>query len=110
MKILDWLAGIFSRRGKALSLYRRGMERAHHHDNAGAIEDYTAIIEMPKAPPDVRAMALFNRALMHSSDENYPRAIHDLNAVLAMNAAPDDVRTEARRKLERMKRQCPDKP
>ena len=34
-----------------------------------------------------------------------PKATDDLNMVLAMATTPTDVKTEARRKLERMKRQ-----
>lgn len=102
---LNWFKSLFTGRGKALLLYRRGMVRAKKHDHQGAIDDYTATIEMPNAPSDVKAMALYNRALIYSADENKPKAIEDLKMVMATAKAPADVKTEARRKLERMKRQ-----
>ena len=105
MNILEWLKDCFSGRGKALSLYRRGMKRAKRQDHAGAIDDYTATINMVHVPPDVKAMALFNRALMLSADGDNPLARDDLNKVLAMAETPTEVRTEARRKLVRMERQ-----
>jgi hypothetical protein len=105
MQILERLKEWYSGRGKALSRYRRGMERAKRQDHAGAIDDYTATINMPQVPPDVKAMALFNRALILASDGDNPQAKTDLNRVLAMAETPADVRTEARRKLVRMERQ-----
>ena len=105
MQFLERLKEWYSGRGKALSRYRRGMERAKLQDHAGAIDDYTAAINMPQVPPDVKAMALFNRALILASDGDNPLARNDLNRVLAMAETPADVRTEARRKLVRMERQ-----
>ena len=93
MNILGRLKDLFSGRGKALSLYRRGMERAKRNDHVGTIEDYTATINMPHVPADVKAMALFNRALMLSSDGDNPLALDDLRMVLAMPETPTDVRT-----------------
>ena len=104
MSILDWLKNRFSGRNKALSLYRRGMERAKRQDHAGAIDDYTATINMPQVPPDVKAMALFNRALILSADGDSTQALDDLNMVLTMAATPTEVRIEARRKVVRMER------
>ena len=105
MNILEWLKGRLSSRGKALSLYRRGMERAKRQDHAGAFDDYTATIGMAGVPPDVKAMALFNRALVLAADGDNLLAIDDLNVVLALTETPEEVRTEARRKLVRMERQ-----
>lgn len=96
MNIFEWLRNRFSGRGKALSWYRRGMERAKRQDHVGAIDDYTATINMPHVPPDVKAMALFNRALMLFSEGDSPLARDDLNMVLAMAETPPEVRTEAR--------------
>ena len=105
MSILEWLTSRLSGRGKALSLYRRGMERAKRQDHAGAFDDYTATVSMPGVPPDVKAMALFNRALVLAADGDNLRALDDLHMVLALAETPDEVRTEARRKLVRMERQ-----
>ncbi len=106
MNILEWLKGRLSSRGKALSLYRRGMERAKRQDHAGAFDDYTATIGMAGVPPDVKAMALFNRALVLAADGDNLLAIDDLNVVLALAETPKEVRTEARRKIVRMERQA----
>lgn len=105
MSVFTWLKSLFSNRGKALLLYRRGMARAKKRDHEGAILDYTAAIDMPNAPPDVVAMALYNRALAYAAEEGNPKAIDDLRKVLAMTKTPAGIKTEARRKLERMKRQ-----
>jgi hypothetical protein len=105
MNVFKWLKSLFTGRGKALLLYRRGMVRAKKHDYQGAIDDYTATMNMPNAPPDVKAMALYNRALVYAANEDNLKASEDLNMVLAAAKAPADVKTEARRKLERMKRQ-----
>ena len=105
MNTFNWVTGRFSSQGKPLSLYRRGRARAKMGDHQGAIDDYTVTIDMPDAPANVKAMALFNRALVYAADGDDAEATDDLNMVLAMAKTPPDVKTEARRKLERMKRQ-----
>lgn len=105
MSFVNWLKSRFSRREKALALYRQGMTRAQHQDHQGALDDYAATIDMPHGPPDVKAMALYNRALVYAADGDDQKAMDDLNRALAMAQTPAEVRTEARRKLERMKRQ-----
>jgi tetratricopeptide (TPR) repeat protein len=96
-------------RGVGLSLYRRGMSLANQHDFQGAMEHYTAAIEMVDAPEDVRAMALYNRALLYVSDKSFPKAVADLNAVLAISTPLRQIKSAARQKLDRMKHgQCPD--
>ncbi len=102
MNVFDWLTGLFSNRGKAMSLYKRGMAKARRHDDQGAIDDYTRTINMLDAPAHVKAMALFNRALVYAAAGEDSQATKDLNEVLAMTAAPSDVKTEAKRKLVRM--------
>jgi hypothetical protein len=101
INVFNWFAVRFSNRGKALSLYRRGMAKAKKHDNQGAIDDYTKTIGMPHTPADVRAMALYNRALVHVAAGNDRKGVNDLDAVLAMDRAPLNVKTMARQKLAR---------
>ena len=72
-----------SSRATAMSLYKRGMQTAHKRDREGAIADYTALIELADAPPDLTAMARFNRAVAYSSMKDYQRANDELNAVVA---------------------------
>ncbi len=104
MKLLNWLKGRLSHRAKAIWLYRRGMAKAKLRDHVSAIADYTAVVEMADAPPDVRAMALFNRSVVHATRHDELRAIADLERLLEMEGAAANVRTEARRKLVRMQR------
>jgi hypothetical protein len=105
MSLLSWLAGVFSSRGKALSMCKRGMRRARKHDRAGAIGDYSAVIGMPGVPADVRAMALYNRALVHSAAGDDIQATGDLDSILAMTETLINVKTSARQKLARMSHQ-----
>jgi hypothetical protein len=105
VKLLSWLKRGFTYRAKALVLYRRGMLRAKRHKHSQAVEDYSAVIEMPHVPPDVRAMALYNRALVHAAAGDEARAAGDLREVLAAGGSPENVKTAARQKLVRMDRQ-----
>ena len=102
MKLLEWLTGRFSGRGKATVLYKRGMAKARKKDQAGAIEDYTAAIAMSETPPDVRAMTLYNRALAYTSAGEEDKGVADLNAVLAMDEMLTNVKSMARQKLARI--------
>lgn len=102
MNIFHWLKSCFSDRGKAVSLYRRGMAKAKKHDHQGALEDYTTTIGMPGTPADLLAMVLYNRALVYVAVGDEPKGAADLDAVLAMNEALVNVRTMARQKLARM--------
>lgn len=102
MNTFNWLKSRFSSRGKALSLYRRGMARAKKHDHQGAIDDYTATIDMPDTPSDVKAMALYNRALVHVAAGDDRKGVDDLDAVLAMAEALANVKTMARQKLAKL--------
>lgn len=84
MNALDWFAGHFSNRGKALSLFKRGIAKEKKHNNQGAIDDFTTTIGMPHAPTDVKAMALYNRALVYAAAGEIQDAAQDMNVVLAM--------------------------
>ena len=55
MNVFNWLTDHFSNRGKALSLYKRGMAKAKKHDHQGAIDDYTTTIGMPDTPANVES-------------------------------------------------------
>ena len=104
MKYFNWLTGRFSNRGKAMTLYRRGMARVKSQDHEGAIGDYTAMIGMLDTPADMKAMALYNRALAYTATGEEPKAAEDLKLILAMQGALANVKTEARRLLVRMQR------
>jgi hypothetical protein len=104
MGVLSKMFGGFSSRGKATALYKRGMQRASDRDLEGAIADYTEVVEMGKAPPDLKAMALMNRALAYSRVGDDEKAHADLDKVLAMPDAGAQVKAAATEKLHRMKR------
>jgi tetratricopeptide (TPR) repeat protein len=105
MKLFPWLFADWSVRSEALSLYKQGLARAEQADSAGAMEAYTAAVDLPAAPDDVRAMALYNRALLYAATGKTAQAVGDLNAVLALPASLRDVKMAARRRLDRMRRQ-----
>jgi hypothetical protein len=99
VKILDWLAGHFSTRRRALSLYRRGRARARKHDRQGAINDYTTTIAMRGTPDEVKALALFYRALVHVAAGDEPKGVADFKRILAMDEGLVNVKTMARQRL-----------
>ena len=72
-------------------------------DGEGAINDYTAAIDMPDIPASMKAMALYNRAVMHVAAGDRSKGMDDLDAVLAMDGAFVNVRSMAKHKLAMMK-------
>ncbi len=102
MNLLRWLAGRLSSRGKAMSLYKRGMSKAKKHDHQGAIDDYTKTIAILATPADIKAMVLYNRALVYVAVGNDGKGVDDLDAVLAMEEAPLNVKTMAKQKRARI--------
>lgn len=85
-----------------MSLYKRGLARAQKNDVAGATEAYTAAIELPDSPDDVKAMALYNRALLLAADGKLDQALADLQIVMELPISPSSVKIAARRRLERL--------
>ena len=104
MNLISKMLGSFSTRGKAMSMYKRGMQKAGERDLDGAIADYTGVVDMKGAPVDVIAMALLNRALAYSRNHDDDKAGDDLERVLAMPGATKQVIDAAHEKLHRMKR------
>jgi hypothetical protein len=105
MNLFHWLFGGRSARSVALVFYKRGLRCTKKHDQHGAMEGFTAAIESPGAPNDVRAMALYNRALLFTAADNFSAAVDDLNAVLAMPDPLRDIKLAVRRRLDRMQHQ-----
>jgi hypothetical protein len=93
-----------SSRSKALALYKRGMSKAKKHDQDGAVEDYSAAIDMPDAPPDVTAMAMYNRAIAYAAAKDIDSSVVDLKAGLAMPELPTNIKAAAHEKLKRVNR------
>ena len=75
--------------------------KAHYE---GAIADYTAAIESPQIPNDVKAMAIYNRALAYSAIHEDDKAAEDLAALLEMPGLPENVKTAAQQRRERVRR------
>ena len=103
MGLTAWLKRWFSRREKALSLYRSGMAKANHRDYQGAIADYSAAIRAPHIPTDVKAMALYNRSLAYSMIQEDAKSTEDLMAVLEMPGLPRRIKIEALERRERIR-------
>lgn len=96
-----WLWPHSSRR-EAMSLYKRGLARAQKNDLSGATASYTAAIELPDSPDDVKAMALYNRALLLAGGGYLAQALADLQTVMELPMSPSSVKVAARRRLERL--------
>jgi len=105
MNFFKRLLGGGSVRDTAMSLYKRGLAKGKKRDQQGAIEDYTAAINSPEVPTDVRAMALYNRALLYASMKHIPKAAEDLRAVMAMEEPLSKIKAAAKQTLDRFQRQ-----
>ena len=108
MSFTTWVMSWFSQRGKALALYRGGMAKASQRDYEGAIADYSAAIQAPEIPTDVKAMAVYNRALAYSAIDEDAKAAEDLAGLLEMPGLPENVRTAAQQRRERLRRRNED--
>ena len=104
MNLIRWVKSLFTRRGKALSLYRAGIAKANKRDYDGAIADYSAAIRAPDTPIDVKAMALYNRSIAYSAIHEDKKAAEDLAAMLEMPGLPDNIKSKAHQRRERIKR------
>ena len=106
MRFTSWVKGLFSPRGKAISLYRSGMAKATKHNFHGAIADYTAATQEPHFPLDVKAMAIYNRALAYSAIHDDAKAIEDLESVLEMPGLPANIKAFAEERRQRIRQRC----
>jgi tetratricopeptide (TPR) repeat protein len=101
---MGWFSRLFSGRGKAEALYNRGLEKAKAKDFAGALSDYTSVIDGKQAHVDIQAMALFNRGLAYSLQGDAVKAERDYAAVIELPGAPASVVAAAKEKRERVRR------
>jgi hypothetical protein len=104
MNLLAWIRSWLTHRGKALSLYRAGMAKANKHDYRGAIAAYSAAIQAPDIPIDVKAMATYNRALAYTAIHEDQKAADDLAAILEMPGLTEHIKIQARQRQERVRR------
>jgi len=93
---------LFRRLTESLSAAHRAMvyfNRGVVYDEQGkfdaAIEDYTAVLQMPDAPAEDRAGALFNRGVVYDEQGKLDAAIEDYTAVIQMPDAPAEDRARA---------------
>jgi hypothetical protein len=86
------------------ALYDRGVAKAKRDDLPGAIDDFTAVIESPKAAKDLKALAYFQRALAHSRRGERVWAEEDLESVLLMPNIPSQLRVSVKERLAHWKR------
>jgi hypothetical protein len=103
MSFIAWMKSCFSQRGKALALYRTGIAKANKGDHSGAITAYSAAIQSPHIPSDVKAAVIYNRALAYSAIHEDAKAAADLVVVLGMPGAPTVIRTHAQQRQQRMR-------
>ncbi|MGH8591681.1 MAG: tetratricopeptide repeat protein [Gammaproteobacteria bacterium] len=76
----------------SLALNNRGVTKGQLGDSAGEMADYTAVIEMPNAPPDQITQALNNRGVRKGQLGDSAGAMADFTAVIEMpNAPPDQI-------------------
>jgi hypothetical protein len=104
MSFTAWVKSWLSKRGKALAMYRSGMAKASKRDYGGAIADYSAAIEAPHIPSDVKGMAVYNRALAYSAIHEDAKAAEDLAALLELPGLPENIKTAAQQRRERIRR------
>jgi tetratricopeptide (TPR) repeat protein len=74
----------------ARALFNRGVARQMQDDYAGAITDYTAVVELADAPVDQVARALFKRGVVRQMQDDYVGAMADYTAVVEPADAPVD--------------------
>lgn len=101
MNLLSWISGHFTVRGKALAMYRRALVKIEKNDRAGAIGDYTQVIQHASTPHDIKGMALYNRALAYAAIGDEENAQADLQTALALSGVSAKVRQEVQRRIVR---------
>ena len=79
----------------ATARLRRGITYGEQGDFELALSDYSAVVEMPDAPVELRAKALFNRGVTYAKQGGIERALSDYSAVVEMLDAPVDLRARA---------------
>jgi tetratricopeptide (TPR) repeat protein len=72
-------------------LFNRGITRSHLGNRQGGIADYTAVVELSGAAPDVVSAAFFNRGVTKGELGDPRGAIADYTAAVELEGAPADV-------------------
>lgn len=77
----------------AAHLVNRGVNKGRHGDNNGAIDDYTAAIDLAFAngPVEIVAQGLFNRGVKKERLGDFRGAFGDYSAVIDLANAPDNL-------------------
>jgi tetratricopeptide (TPR) repeat protein/DNA-binding transcriptional ArsR family regulator len=69
-------------------LFFRGLLRGQQGDGAGAIADFTRVIELPGTPTEQVSMAFVNRGFRHGQQGDRAAAIADYTRVIELPGAP----------------------
>jgi tetratricopeptide (TPR) repeat protein len=80
---------------RALALWMRGIARGAEGDTAGEIVDYTAVVELEGAPPDVVAWARSMRGQAKGRQGDTAGEMTDYTAVIQLEGAPRDLVAKA---------------
>lgn len=74
----------------AMALSKRGFYKLQNDDGAGAIADFTAVIELPGAPVAQAARAFFSRGVAKGKSGDTAGEVADYTAVIELPGAPTD--------------------
>jgi len=85
--------------------FRAGL-KINRSDTAGALSDYSAIIQLPGALPHSIAEAYYLRGLLKGRKNDRAGAITDLQSAIARPGAPGRLVAAAERALEKLKAEC----
>jgi tetratricopeptide (TPR) repeat protein len=80
---------------RAILLLTRGHLHAIRHAEIEAIENFTAVVELPHAPVEQIARALVNRGITYGQTGETQQAVEDCAAVVNMPGTPQGVLVEA---------------
>ena len=80
---------------QATARLRRGVKYYQQGDFERALTDFSAVVEMPDAPVEMRAKALVLRGVTYGQQGEFELAISDYSAVIAMTDAPVELRAGA---------------
>jgi tetratricopeptide (TPR) repeat protein len=79
----------------SMALYNRGITRGQRGDFSGAIEDFTAVIEMDATPGEFRARARCNRGNSFRQQGDIERALREFAVLVAQAECPPEPLTKA---------------
>ncbi|MBI3775464.1 MAG: hypothetical protein HY273_07915, partial [Gammaproteobacteria bacterium] len=79
----------------SVALLIRGITREQRGDVEGAVADYTTVIELPGAPPELVAQALNNRGIAKGQRGDVEGELADYTTVVELPGAPPELVAQA---------------